>query len=193
MSTQFSRAEAFVAQHSRIVVAVVLGGACVVHLLLFPARGWERDQYWFATWMRTAVERGVAHVSESTWCDYPPAYLYVLQGIGLLWTALTGAPIPADGTMTLRFLIKLVPSLTDLLTAWVLYRLARAQEGRTRMAALLILAGYAFNPAVIFDSAVWGQADGLTCLLLVLGVWAVCARRFGSELPGSAAWRSIRP
>jgi len=169
--------------HSPFIVAALLGGALLVHLLLIPARGWERDQYWFATWMRTALDRGVAHVSEAVWCDYPPGYLYVLKGVGLLWTALIGGPIPADGTVTLRFLLKLFPTVTDLATAWVLYRLAvawlaRAGDARRRSAALLILAGYAYNPAIVFDSAVWGQVDALTCLLLLLSAWAVCTRRF---------------
>src|SRR5262245_1366928 len=124
MSDRFTRTEAFVARHAAALVAAVLGAAFIIHALLIPAPGWERDQYWFATWMRTAVDRGVAHVSEFTWCDYQPGYLYVLQGLGLLWTALTGAPLPADGTIALRVLIKLVPSLADLATAWVLYRLA---------------------------------------------------------------------
>ena len=178
MTDRVDRIEAFVARYAAAIVAGVLSAAFVVHLLLIPAAGWERDQYWFATWMRAAVDRGVAHVSESTWCDYPPGYLYVLQGLGLLWTALTGGSLPADGTVALRFLIKLVPSLTDLVTAWVLYRMARARHGRVGIAALLVLAGYAFNPAIIFDSAVWGQADALPCLILLLSVWAVGARRF---------------
>ena len=180
MSERFARAEALAARHSGTVVTGLLGGAFVIHLLLIPLAGWERDQYWFATWMRTAVGRDAAHVSESTWCDYPPGYLYVLQAVGWLWTALTGAPIPADGTVTLRFLIKLVPSLTDLLTAWVLYCLARAHPGRARITALVVLAGYAYNPAIIFDSAVWGQADALPCVLLLLAVWAVGTRRFAA-------------
>ena len=178
MAERIDRARALVAQHSRIVVAALLTGAFLVHVLLMPMRGWERDQYWFATWMRTAVEHGVAHASAFVWCDYLPGYLYILKGVGWLWTTLTNAPIPADGTVTLRFLLKIVPSLTDLLTAWVLYRLARAHLERPQLGAVLVLAGYAYNPAIIFDSAVWGQADALTCLLLLLSVWAVCERRF---------------
>jgi dolichyl-phosphate-mannose-protein mannosyltransferase len=160
----------------RLILAAVLGGALLVHLLLMPAPGWERDGYWFVTWMRTAVEHGVSRVAEIVWCDYPPGYLYVLKGTGLLWIALTGLPIPSDGALAARFLIKLVPALADLTTAWVLYRMAVPRVSRA--AALVILAAYAYNPAMLFDSAVWGQVDSVLSLLVLAAVWAVCARRF---------------
>jgi len=182
MSDRVDHPSLVTTQSSPFAVGVLLCGALLVHLVLMPAQGWERDQYWFATWMRTAIERGVAHVSEAVWCDYPPGYLYVLKAVGVLWTALVGAPIPADGTVALRFLVKLVPTMADLATAWVLYRLAVTQMGVSRAAhriptSLLVLAGYAYNPAIVFTSAVWGQVDSLTCLLLLLAVWAIGERR----------------
>ncbi len=158
------------------VPMLLLAGAFLVHLAVMPATGWARDGYWFVTWMRTAVEHGVSHVSEFVWCDYPPGYLYVLKGTGLLWIALTGQPLPADGTLAARFLVKLGPALLDLATAWVLYRLAvtRVQRGT----ALLVLAAYAYNPAMVFDSSVWGQVDSAVSLLVLVAAWAICARRF---------------
>jgi Gpi18-like mannosyltransferase len=155
---------------------LLLAGALLVHLVLMPMPGWELDVYRFVTWMRTAVEHGVSRVSETVWCDYPPGYLYVLKGTGLLWMALTGLPIPADGTLAARFLIKLVPALADLATAWALYRLAATRVSRG--AALVVLAAYAYNPAMLFDSAVWGQADSVLSLLVLAAAWAICARRF---------------
>ncbi len=160
----------------RLLPAALLGGALLVHLVLMPASGWERDGYWFVTWMRTAVEHGVSRISEIVWCDYPPGYLYVLKGTGLLWMALTGQPIPADGTLAARFLIKLVPALADLVTAWVLYRLAAPRL--SRLAALVVLAAYAYNPALLFNSVVWGQVDSVVSLLVLVAAWAICTRRF---------------
>ena len=52
----------------------------------------------FGTWMRTALDYGVSHIYEKVWCDYPPGYLYLLQGVGFLWKTVTNSPIPADNT-----------------------------------------------------------------------------------------------
>jgi dolichyl-phosphate-mannose-protein mannosyltransferase len=158
------------------VVWWILAGALLLHVLLMPAPGWERDLYWFATWMRAAVDHGVARVADVVWCDYPPGYLYALKGVGWLWLLITGAPLPGDGTLAMRVLIKSIPTMADLGTAWVLYRLAA--ERRSRAYALLVLAAYAYNPAMLFNSAVWGQADALVSLLLLLSLWAIGSGRF---------------
>jgi len=117
---------------------------------------------------------GVAHVDEQVWCDYPPVYLYVLEGLGTGWQSLFGA-LPEAGSLASRFLLKLPPVLANLLGAWVLFRLALPHLGRRR--SLLVLSAYAFNPATTFNSAVWGQVDSLLGLLLLLAAWAVARRR----------------
>ena len=61
----------------------LLGLSLLIHLLLVPARGWERDLYWFATWMRTSLEAGAAHVADKVWCDYPPGYIYLLETVAV--------------------------------------------------------------------------------------------------------------
>lgn len=153
----------------------ILAAALLGHLLLVNAPGYERDIYWFGTWMRTSVEQGVARVSEKVWCDYPPGYLYLLEGTGLLWKLFTGQATPADDTLGIRFLVKLVPILTDVAGGWVLFVLASSRLSRRR--ALLVAGGYAANPAMVFTSAVWGQADSVTGVVLALSVWALARRR----------------
>ena len=139
----------------------------------------------FGTWMRIAIEHGVAHVSETVWCNYPPGYLYLLKGTGLLWMTLSGLPLPADGTVAMRALVKLIPTIADLGGAWVLYQLAAVR--RTRAAALVVLAVYAYNPALLFNSAVWGQADSLVALLMLVAVWAICSERIAVGFGVAAA------
>jgi len=153
---------------------LVLLASLALHLALVPARGWERDLYWWDAWMRAAASGGAAHVDETVWCDYPPVYLYVLEGLGTGWQALFGA-LPDAGSLASRFLLKLPPVLADLLGAWVLFRLALPTLGRRR--SLLVLSAYAFNPATTFNSAVWGQVDSLLGLLLLLAAWAVARGR----------------
>jgi len=149
----------------------LLAGALAVHLLLMPAAGYERDIDSFGTWMRTALEHGVSRVSEQVQCDYPPGYLYLLHFVGRLWTTASGLPIPPAGSVEIRFLVKLLPTVADLATAWVLFHLAAAATSRRN--ALLVLAAYAYNPAMLFNAAVWGQSDSVMSLLVLFSAWAV--------------------
>lgn len=80
----------------------ILLASFVLHVACFPAAGWERDINWFWLWTKNAIDFGVSHLSEHVVCDYAPAYLYVLKGMGLLWKLVTGTGVPADGTLALR-------------------------------------------------------------------------------------------
>ncbi len=65
-------------------------------------------------------------------------------------------------------MIKLVPNLFDLATSVLIYFFVRKQS--TFKLALLATALYTFNPAVIFNAAVWGQFDAIYTLFLVLSL-----------------------
>ncbi len=65
-------------------------------------------------------------------------------------------------------MIKLVPNLFDLGTAALIYFFVRKQS--TFKLALLAVALYAFNPAVIFNAAVWGQYDAIYTFFLILSL-----------------------
>jgi len=65
-------------------------------------------------------------------------------------------------------MIKLVPNLFDLATAALIYFFARKQS--SFKFALLATILYAFNPAVIFNAAVWGQYDAVYTFFLVLSL-----------------------
>src|SRR5690348_12505172 len=121
--------------------------------------------------MHAAEEYGVAHVSENADCDYPPGYLYVLRGVALLWHLATGTEVPESGTLAARLLVKLPSVMADLVGAALLYEIGRTRVGDR--AAVRIMAAYAFNPAMILNGAVWGQADSLVAVLVLLAAWAV--------------------
>ena len=172
-----------VARPAAYAVWAVLGASLLVHLWFIPLPGHRGDLALFDKWMRAALRFGVVHLREHTWCDYPPGYLYLLKAVGLLWTTVSGLSLPPPGSPTQRLLLKLIPTGADLGAAYVLYRIAAARRGPG--AALAVCAAYAFNPAMLFNSAVWGQADSLIAFLLLLSVWAVSRSRIAS---GFAVW-----
>ncbi|MEG1932572.1 MAG: hypothetical protein RR075_05635, partial [Pygmaiobacter sp.] len=99
--------------------------------------------------------------------DYPPGYMLVLWGAGVL---IRFFRLEA-GSAAANILLSAVPIACDLAIAALLYRLAKEPLGE-RGAALL--AGImALHPTMIFDSAVWKQVDSVLTLALLLCFYAI--------------------
>jgi dolichyl-phosphate-mannose-protein mannosyltransferase len=74
-------------------------------------------------------------------------------------------------------LVKLPSVLADLGIGWLIYRLLvhlDLQKKKALWGAGLFL----FNPAVIYNSAVWGQTDGIINFLALLSVFLVLKKKF---------------
>jgi len=147
----------------------------VVRFLLFPTQGYVNDMNTFAFWFNTAAEHGPRvfyNVVYQTagWIDYPPFNVYFFWGFGSLARALS-----TSGTSATFFFIKLLPSLFDVATSFLIFVFVRKRLDFK--VALLATALYAFNPAVIFNAAVWGQLDAIYTFFLVLSVMLALASK----------------
>lgn len=188
-----------------LVVAMLLALALRWPLLRGP--GFWPDISQFVTWSWMAIEEGIARPYEfrpaaatpARWANYPPLYLLVLNGWGRLFPVVTDRPLDRDLILALnreqrsdaaldavRF-FKLPAVAADLLTMLLLWRcltrrLSRADVvgGSARLRPrwpVLVAALYGLNPAVIYDSAVWGQVDSIHALLMLLSLDAAARRR----------------
>jgi Gpi18-like mannosyltransferase len=153
----------------------LLGLSLVVRFLLFPTQGYVNDMNTFAFWFNTAAEHGPRvfyNVVYQTagWIDYPPFNVYFFWVFGSLARALS-----TSGTSATFFFIKLLPSLFDVATSFLIFVFVRKRLDFK--VALLATALYAFNPAVIFNAAVWGQLDAIYTFFLVLSVMLALASK----------------
>ncbi len=147
-----------------ISVAGILALSFLVRFLLFPTQGYANDMATFAYWFNTAADNGPrVFYNVVLWCDYPPLNVYFFWGFGSLAKALSLSGAPA-----IYSIIKLLPNLFDTATAFLIYVFVRKRLDFK--SALLATALYAFNPAVIFNAAVWGQFDAIYTFLLVLSL-----------------------
>ncbi len=96
--------------------------------------------------------------------DYPPLYMYVLGAIGAF---VRSFGLESSGHFVA--LIKTPALLADMAVALLLLRATRTIPGeqRARVAPLFLASLYWLNPAIIFDSALWGQTESILALLLV--------------------------
>jgi len=143
----------------------------LVRLLLFPLPGYKADLSTFAAWFNAAAEHGIRVFYNVVWSDYPPFNVYLFWIFGSLAKQLS-----PSGT-NIVFFIKLLPNLFDTATAFLIFAFVRKRL--SFKIALLATALYAFNPAVIFNAAVWGQYDAIYTFFLVLSLMLVLASRPG--------------
>ena len=140
---------------------------------MFPTQGYVNDLNTFAYWFNTAAEHGPrvfynVVYEAAGWIDYPPFNVYFFWGFGSLAKALS-----ISGTPSMTYIIKLLPNLFDVAIAFLIFVFVRNRlDFKT---ALLATALYAFNPAVVFNSAVWGQFDAIYTFFLVLSLMLALA------------------
>jgi dolichyl-phosphate-mannose-protein mannosyltransferase len=148
---------------------VLLLFSLLVRVLLFPLPGYKGDLSTFAAWFNAAAEHGIRVFYNVVWSDYPPFNVYLFWIFGSLSKQLS-----LSGT-NLVYLIKLLPNLFDTATAFLIFAFVRKRLDFK--ISLLATALYAFNPAVIFNAAVWGQYDAIYTFFLVLSLMLVFASK----------------
>jgi hypothetical protein len=152
---------------------LVMVAAALAHAAAAAVPDQMGDLLFYRQWTRELAERGVL---ASYWpapaadpylapaIDYPPVYPYLLWSLGKLLAAAAPGVLASD--RALDFGLRLLVSAADLVTAGLLFLALRRRAGDG--VALLVTALFALNPAVIFDTAYWGQSDSL-CAALVVG------------------------
>ena len=153
----------------------LLGCALALRLVLaLVTDGYPYDMSCFVAWGdKLAAVGPAAFYSEGYFADYPPGYLWVLGAVGAVRAAL-GIAYESKWTY---FLLAVVPSLCDCAGAWLVYAVAR-RGNMTHPTAMLLAAFTAFDPLLLFDTAVWKQIDGAFALPLLLCFLLLEQRRY---------------
>lgn len=159
-------------QAEKMPLFVVLGliVAAVARLLVAnTVSGYQVDVNCFLSWGNTLLSVGPAEFYQTTnFCDYPPAYVYIM--------GLNAALTKVLPWLSAAAVHKLLPMLCDLLAAYLVYRIARKKQASANQAGALCLL-MAFNPAIFLNSAGWCQIDSvLSLLLLLVTYFAVCGQ-----------------
>ncbi len=150
--------------------------------ILLPKSGFRIDIVDFSAWGQRLASVGPgAFYAPGYFSDYPPGYLYVLWGLGLIGKLLA----PLVGQDATSGLIKIPGILADAGVAWLLFAYGRrfldrrfTLAGRSwsgEAVGLVAAAIYLFNPATVFNSAVWGQVDSVGTLVILGTLYALAA------------------
>jgi len=161
---------------SKYNIYIIMAAALLVRLwATFGLNHWSHpvDMHTFSAWAHMLANNGFsAFYGSDAFTDYPPGYMYILGLTGNIaqWLEL-GFRSPAHGT-----LIKLPAMLFDIATVGFIYKIAVDFNKHRNFAAIAALI-YAFNPAVILNSAIWGQVESIHTFLLVVSIYFIGQRK----------------
>ena len=138
--------------------------AFVFRLILLPYGTHPSDMGLWQYWAKKMVELGPGNFyQEIGFCDYLPFYLYFLGGIELIWRGLSRYV-----NFSQEIVFKLPATLADFATAYIIYLILKRKSKNIALWASIL---YLFNPAVFFNSSLWGQVDAVGALLLLASIY----------------------
>lgn len=156
--------DALIKDDDQQLYAVMFGIIIVIGLLIrailaITVDGYPNDIGCWMGWSSVCADKGIAGLYDgSIFIDYPPGYMYILYIIG--W--LNKIPIFASAAAT----VKIPPILADAALAIIIFKMAKNKL--SNKAAILLASLYYLSPAIITDSAAWGQIDSFLALMGVL-------------------------
>lgn len=136
-----------------------------ISLILLPSL--EIDITDYQAWAGRIVERGPTNFySPDYFADYFPGYLYMLYFLGNLFNFL----FPNISIFSLGFehYLKLFTNFFDFGSAYFIYKIVSKYQKKF---ALLSAIFYLANPALAFNSSVWGQVDGILAFFLIYSAY----------------------
>lgn len=151
-----------------IYIYICLVAVLRIFISILP--GYQFDQNQFFLWSERLAEVGSA---KFYFADIPTnnpiGFLYFLWPIGLITNFLSNF-LQID--MWLVYILhKLPANIADILSGILIFSLLKEKIGiRPANIAFLI---YTLNPALMFNSVVWGQYDGLATFFLLISVYMI--------------------
>lgn len=132
-------------------------------LLAILNEGHASDTGCFSSWADAVFEQGFSNFyTRGEFADYPPGYVYILYVLGflkntfgILWNAGIG-----------RVLLRFPAMLFDLASAGLIYHMAKKHFSVP--GAMLVFGVALFHPAILLNSAVWGQVDSVFTFFVLL-------------------------
>ncbi|MEO5358260.1 MAG: phospholipid carrier-dependent glycosyltransferase [Nitrospirae bacterium YQR-1] len=141
-------------------------------VLAVLVEGFPNDIACFKGWAIHSAEVGISEFySGGVFADYPPGYIYILYIIGKISALFS---LKYDSTAFL-YLVKFPQIVSDIVLTHIVYVVSKKYLPFRASFALAFL--YAFNPAVIINSAPWGQVDSFYTLTVVIFILFIIQQR----------------
>lgn len=145
--------------------------ACIVKCagsLFYYERG---DMGAFIAWINNLQKNGFAGFYTKYGLCYPPLHIFMIYIIGIICSL-----FKIGNFTTIQILLIKSPALIcDILTGLLLYKIGKKHI--SSKAGLTACTIYLLNPAVFFNSGIWGQMDSIYTLCIVLMCYLVSEKK----------------
>lgn len=153
----------------RLLIGGLLLLTLVSRLFLSGAGTLPGDMNYWVRWSEQLTRGGLRSFYARSGADYLPIYPYILWLLGKLYTPLQHLAASGAGwTISRDTLYKLPAIFADVATVYLIYTAGR--RWATPLAAGIAATVYATNPAIIANSARWGQVDSIPACLMLLAL-----------------------
>ncbi|MCX9012920.1 MAG: hypothetical protein OIN66_17600 [Candidatus Methanoperedens sp.] len=164
-------------QYLAVILALLI--SFILRMYLSQFEGHWMDIWHFKEWSRAAYLNGFTYFYTSVWSDYPPFYIYILWLVGAVYKLFFSFSFDMN-TPVFAILLKIPANAMDITAAFLIFSIVKKYKGfRIAFPTMLF---YAFNPAIVYNSAVWGQVDSVFTLFILLTLMFFVSRR--PELAG---------
>lgn len=172
--------QSWINQHAGLILLGLLALGLALRLYFASMPGYPGDIDGWSRMSALAVRFGYPHMYDPGIFNrdegvYPPFYHVMLNAVGLIYRQFV-SPTFALGTPELNTLLKLFPIVCEMLLAATLYwGLGKTVD---RRAALVAVAAFLLNPAILYTSAYWGMfGDAFYALCVVIALFALQRER----------------
>lgn len=148
----------------KIFLIMIFGTAFVLRYLLAFLPSFLIDMNVWLAWAERLQESGFGNFYHpAIWTHYTPFYLYFLWFLGKIKNFFL-----LENQQLVFQLFKLPAVVSDVVSALLIYKILKKQKiKKAKLGAIF----YLFNPALIFNSAVWGQIDSLLILFFLFAYY----------------------
>lgn len=150
-----------------LAIFLVLLVSFIIRMYLSKFDGSENDISTFKNWSRGVYYSGFSQFYQVTGSDYPPFYIYVLWVVGTIYKSFFSVSFDFNSPV-FSTLIKMPAMMSDIVTAFMIFYIVK--KYKSFIIAFLSMISYAFNPAIIYDSAIWGQVDSVYVMFFMLAL-----------------------
>lgn len=151
----------------KIAIVIFLTTSFIIRFYYSFFEGYEIDINCFRAWSQTVTNVGPLAFYDNVWCDYPPFYMYILYLVGSFYKVLFSSHFDIYSPFFV-VLLKMPANLADISIGLLLFTIINKKSDYNT--AFITMAVYVLNPAIIFNSSVWGQVDAVYTLFLLLSI-----------------------
>lgn len=159
-------------QYLIVILALLISFILRVHLSQLDGHG--MDMWHFKEWSRAVYYNGFRDFYISIWSDYPPFYIYILWMVGAVYKLFFSFTFNMDDPLFV-ILLKMPANIMDITVAFLIFSIVKKYSGFG--VAFTTMLFYAFNPALVYDSAIWGQVDSVFTLFILLTLMFLASGR----------------